>query len=325
MKAAQRAMARNKIEKGNVYESFCLNPRFSTTRCVTHAQPLIVNHPNAMFETQLLPKHSLGRLCEGGLRSQGYFKFGGHFDQDTEEIHTDPLVTIITVVFNDAAHLEETISSVLSQRYNNVEYIIIDGGSMDGTLDIIRKYEHAIDYFVSEPDEGISDAFNKGIKLSSGKWINFLNSGDNYVNRDVIAKIIEHANGQSIITAFSKYGENKTIPKRKWGNVDQLHLKSRISHQASFVNHYVFDDVGLFDTNYSIRMDYEFWLRALRKYDFHYLNDIIVNYSAGISKTEIRKFHYEEIRANVQHIRRSNYINLLVLIRYLIKKYLLRR
>jgi glycosyltransferase involved in cell wall biosynthesis len=89
-----------------------------------------------------------------------------------------PLISIVTVVFNDVKHIEDTIKSVVKQAYKNIEYIVIDGGSNDGTLDILRKYEDRIDYCVSESDEGIYDAMNKGIALANGKWINFMNAGD---------------------------------------------------------------------------------------------------------------------------------------------------
>ncbi|MDH5645697.1 MAG: glycosyltransferase, partial [Candidatus Heimdallarchaeota archaeon] len=91
-----------------------------------------------------------------------------------------PLVTIITAVLNGVDTLERTILSVISQSYTNIEYIIIDGGSTDGTIDIIRKYEHAIDCWVSESDTGIYDAWNKGVRLSNGEWIAFLGADDSY-------------------------------------------------------------------------------------------------------------------------------------------------
>ena len=89
-----------------------------------------------------------------------------------------PKISIITVCYNSEAHIEEAILSVINQSYDNKEYLVIDGGSKDGTLNIIEKYKDRIDYFVSEPDKGISDAFNKGIKAASGDIIGILNSDD---------------------------------------------------------------------------------------------------------------------------------------------------
>ena len=86
-------------------------------------------------------------------------------------------ISIISVCYNAIHGIEKTIQSVLSQSYDDIEYIIIDGGSTDGTVDIIRKYSDQITYFVSEPDGGIYDAMNKGVRAATGEWINFLNAG----------------------------------------------------------------------------------------------------------------------------------------------------
>ncbi len=100
-----------------------------------------------------------------------------------------PKVSIVTVVYNDAKGLEKTIKSVINQTYKNVEFIIIDGGSTDGTVEIIKKYEDYIDYWVSEEDKGIYDAMNKGIKAATGTWINFMNAGDVFVDCEVLSSI----------------------------------------------------------------------------------------------------------------------------------------
>ena len=125
---------------------FTLSPDYSTTRLVTREAPTIEEAPNTAFKTVLFLPEGEGRQNEGGLRTQGYFK---------HSLPDKPLITVITVVFNGEKYLEETILSVINQTYDNVEYIIIDGGSTDGTLDIISKYEYAIDYWVSEKDNGI--------------------------------------------------------------------------------------------------------------------------------------------------------------------------
>jgi len=117
---------------------------------------------------------------EGGLRLQGKQK------TSSEE---KPLITVVTVVFNGGEYLEETIRSVIEQDYENVEYVIIDGGSTDRTIDVIRKYEHAVDYWVSEPDKGVYDAMNKGIDLARGEWVNFMNAGDLFYS-DVVLRDI---------------------------------------------------------------------------------------------------------------------------------------
>ena len=108
---------------------------------------------------------------DGGLRKKNHFK------KSTED---KPLITIVTAVFNNEKFLEESILSLHNQTCNNYEHIIIDGGSSDGTLDIIKKYEHKIDYWCTQKDNGIYDAFNKGMQLAKGDYIGFLNSDDKY-------------------------------------------------------------------------------------------------------------------------------------------------
>ena len=150
---------------------FCLNPQYSTTRRITQERPKIENDPSSKVQTELfLPAHPQ-RQGEGGLRTKGYFK---------KSFNDNPLVSVITAVFNCHEYLEQTIQSVLNQTYDNVEYIVIDGGSTDGTIDIIRKYEQVIDYWVSEPDSGIAAAWNKGIVASTGDIIGLINSDDWY-------------------------------------------------------------------------------------------------------------------------------------------------
>ena len=156
-----------------------INPSYGTTRTVTRQQPVIEKQAEDKFETFLFLPEGAARQGEGGLRTQGYFK---------TSLEGKPLITVVTVVFNGEQFLEETILSVMNQTYENIEYIIIDGGSTDGTLNIIKKYENSIDYWVSEYDRGIYDAMNKGIALSQGDFIGFLNADDLY-NLEVIEEL----------------------------------------------------------------------------------------------------------------------------------------
>ena len=106
-------------------------------------------------------------------------------------------ISVVTVCYNAADTIERTMLSVLNQTYHDIEYIIIDGGSTDGTVDIIRKYADKIAYWVSEPDKGIYDAMNKGIKVATGEWINFMNAGDYYYSNEVLKNVF----------AISRYGD----------------------------------------------------------------------------------------------------------------------
>jgi putative colanic acid biosynthesis glycosyltransferase len=105
-----------------------------------------------------------------------------------------PIISIVTVAYNAVESIEDTIKSVLAQTYKNIEYIIIDGGSTDGTLDIIKKYESKISFFMSEQDNGIYDAMNKSVKVCTGDFVNFLNADDVICNEDSIENIIKYIN-----------------------------------------------------------------------------------------------------------------------------------
>lgn len=184
-----------------------LDPAHSTTRRLRKAAPEVVEaelkaaqKPEDQFETILFQPEGEGRKGEGGLRINRYFK------KNTED---KPLITVITVVFNDAAHLEKTILSVLSQSYDNVEYIIIDGGSTDGTLNIVQKYEHAIDYWVSENDQGIYDAMNKATKLSFGEAALFLNSGDCLLHSCVLEKIYQEYGFRDVLAGTAVWDKSR--------------------------------------------------------------------------------------------------------------------
>ena len=129
---------------------------------------------------------------KGGLKTKGLFT------KKSEEGR--PLVTIVTPVYNGETYLEETIQSITNQTYDNIEYIIIDGGSTDGTLDIIKKYEDKIAYWVSEPDKGMYDGINKGFKMATGEIFAWLNSDDKYY----------HSAVEMVVMVFNKY------PKIEW-------------------------------------------------------------------------------------------------------------
>jgi len=171
---------------------------------------------------------------EGGLQIKGFIK---------DSTYKKPLITIVTVVYNGQEHLEETILSVINQTYTNIEFIIIDGGSTDNTIDIIRKYEHAIDYWVSEKDEGIYDAMNKASELANGKWVNYMNCGDSFCNNEIIEKIqFNHYSKYVMIYGNAKIfsGDKKFIKLQKSFKMSKFNLTVFITgvvcHQAVFYN-----------------------------------------------------------------------------------------
>jgi glycosyltransferase involved in cell wall biosynthesis len=147
-----------------------------------------------------------------------------------------PRVSVVTVVFNGEMHLEATIRSVLDQDYPNLEYIVIDGGSTDGTLDIVRKYAERISCWRSEKDRGIYDAMNKGLLLATGAWINFMNAGDEFHSEDALARVFSvPTRGHTVIyggveiryPGFKRI-EHPGRPARLWQGM-------QFSHQSAFV------------------------------------------------------------------------------------------
>jgi len=285
---------------------------------------------NSIIKKGLFAGHNPKYIAEGGLRTKDFCKNPKRSSLSNCQSFTptqilpksisQPLVTVITITLNAEDHIERTIQSVIDQSYDSIEYIIIDGGSSDKTVEIIKKYENQIDYWLSEPDNGISQAFNKGIDISTGSWICFLNAGDAFITNNIIKEVSGFFQDNYVITGFAKFGQKK-IPKRLLKNSDKIHAKSMISHQASWVNREVFQNVGYFDEDFKVRMDYDFWLRALQEYNFMFIDSILVDYDIkGISGKELISFYYEECRANRKNIKNSFYINGISILKYVLKK-----
>lgn len=209
----------------------------------------------------------------------------------------DVKISIITVVYNAAGTIERTIKSVIDQSYKNIEYIIIDGGSTDGTLDIIARYHSKLAYFVSEPDKGIYDAMNKGIKKASGDTIGLLNADDWYEPGalEVIAR--EYKNTSAHIIAgktflISKEGEKILCEHRPLSKMWEGLMSF---HQAIFISKEAYSMYGLYDTQYKIVADHDLILRM-----YHggckvvMIDDVLVNFSStGISSTAYVARHEE--------------------------------
>jgi glycosyltransferase involved in cell wall biosynthesis len=289
----------------------CLDENHSTTRLLTQEQPEIVKNPKDKFESVLFLPVGENRKGEGGLRAKGYFK---------QSYDDKPLISIITVVFNGEKYLEETILSIINQTYDNVEYIIIDGGSIDGTLDIIKKYEDKIDYWVSERDKGIYDAMNKGIDLAHGDWINFMNAADRFINLSVIKElkcddfVMSHNLG--IITGFVKIVDlhgNWLGYRHPYQNLENCcFVKDNcIAHQATFTSRNTLKTVGHFSTEYKIQGDYDYWLKA-KKLNIKILQlkkDVALFSNDGLSSN--RSFLYLSMKEKYRSLYRNNYIGLL--------------
>lgn len=224
-------------------------------------------------------------LLTGGLRAQGFLNKKNRPDK--------PLISIITVVFNGNTHLAQTIRSVLDQTYDNIEYIIIDGGSTDGTLDTIRQYDDKITYWISEPDRGIYDAMNKGIAVSTGEFINLLNS-DDFLEPEAAESVIKiySSHRQPCIIYGNAYAVDDTYAvKAKMYSGTRFWLGMTINHQAMFVHRKIYSICGLYDSEkYKYAADYDFLLRCFRnRVPFFGTGRYIVNYrNAGLSSTSTR-------------------------------------
>lgn len=181
-----------------------------------------------------------------------------------------PLISIVTVVFNGAKTIEESIQSVLNQSYKNVEYIIVDGGSTDGTLDIIKKYEESIAYWVSEEDGGIYDAMNKGIQASKGDTIGIVNA-DDVLYLDTLERVqslmlskdldytygtVHYMNENGVV-----FGEMSPMPTKDIER--QKYYDMPFPHPSMFVKREVYEKTGLYKLEFRLSADYDFVLRVL--------------------------------------------------------------
>lgn len=194
-------------------------------------------------------------------------------------------LSIITVNYNDSKGLEHTINSVISQSFHDYEFIIIDGGSTDDSVDVIRKYGQYIDYWVSEPDGGIYPGMNKGLRQAKGEYVNFMNGGDCYHSADVLEKIFALDTDADIITGTHSENGLRNVGK---GGVTMLDLyKWAIDHQASFIRREVAQRHP-YDEKYRIVSDWKFFIEALvlDNCTFYYTDTIVVDVDMeGISNT----------------------------------------
>ena len=177
-------------------------------------------------------------------------------------------ITIITVTFNAGNALERTIQSVISQDYPDIEYIIIDGGSRDSTLNVIEKYKKSISYWISEPDEGIYDAMNKGINMASGAWVNFMNSGDCFINNHIVSYFASLMDDSlkciygNVIRCYNNHKERLYPIKKKSPDAADFILTG-IDHQGAFIHKSLFQKYGLYDTRYRLAADSVFFMKTI--------------------------------------------------------------
>lgn len=214
-------------------------------------------------------------------------------------MHEYPKISVIMPVFNNVDFVEKSILSVISQNYPNLEFIVIDGGSTDGTLEVINKYRDSINYFVSEKDYGMWHACNKGMLAATGEYIGFLPSDDLYLE-NALLKIGEKLINEPDIDVI--YGEAEVWDSKgdyinirgavPYNKDRLLHIHCYISFQASFFKRNIITDIGLYDTNLRWCADWDYWKRIAIKsrYKFQFIDERIgvwryhsnsISYSGG--------------------------------------------
>ena len=194
-----------------------------------------------------------------------------------------PPISVITVVRNAVSHIGECIESVLAQKIERLEYIIIDGVSTDGTIDVIRSYGDCITHFVSEPDNGLYDAMNKGLSIASGKFIHFLNADDRYAEADSLRKLLPKLNTDFICHAQMIYVDevgNKRLLGKPYNRLQELKA-SHMPQPVMFVPRSMYKTVGIFDINYQIAADYEMVLRLTQYFETCYIPQPVTIMKAG--------------------------------------------
>ncbi|MBG6187865.1 glycosyltransferase family 2 protein [Flavobacterium sp. CAN_S2] len=201
-------------------------------------------------------------------------------------------ISIITVVYNNEKTITQAMQSVLSQTYNDIEYVIIDGSSKDNTVNLINNYKENLGYFISEKDSGLYDAMNKGIRACTGDVIGILNSDDLYQDSTVIASVMEQFIADpelDILYADLVYVKRDDTNKvvRRWRTksyYDSFFENANVPpHPALFVKNKVYEKVGMFDLQYKLAADYELMLRMFKKHQFKskYFNKLVIKMRLG--------------------------------------------
>ncbi|MBM3095507.1 glycosyltransferase [Ensifer sp. T173] len=209
-----------------------------------------------------------------------------------------PLVTVITVCKNSSKTITQTISSVIDQDYNNIEYIIVDGVSTDGTIEIIKDFEGALDYYISEPDTGIYDAMNKGLRLARGEYIIIVNSDDWY-ERNAVSSLVSaiRYTDCDFVGALARYfnedGQSFVLPTMSYNKSTLLRMPVR--HESLLIPSRIYDEVGPYCDVYKIIADYEFCVRLYRSGMRYYeVPHPLLNFrTSGVSNTDIKNLHSE--------------------------------
>ena len=220
-------------------------------------------------------------------------------ERDGSRMDKKPRISIITITFNSAKFVERAIKSVLNQRYTNLEYIIVDGGSTDGTVDIIKRYDDRITKWVSEPDKGISNAFNKGINMATGEIIGIINSDDGLLP-GALANIAKAYN-PSVDVYRGKVLLWKEDSDTKVVEIPTMHFSfgglNNVSHQSTFIAKRAYEKYGMYDESCKYVMDYDLLVRFQNEgAKFKYIDKVLAFYTlGGVTFTKVTKARLDEI------------------------------
>jgi glycosyltransferase involved in cell wall biosynthesis len=220
-----------------------------------------------------------------------------------------PLVSIVTVVYNGENFIEKTIQSVLNQTYKNIEYIIIDGGSIDGTVKVIETYKSVVDYWVSEKDSGIYDAMNKGMKVANGDFIIFMNGGDIFYRDDTLKAFVKHIGDEEKVY----FGRAKIVKEDiEWLYPNEHYTTSKSierwlnsnlpNHQAMFFPKKFYKH-NVYNLVYKIASDADYKYRAKKACGFTFIEDIVCEFELGGVSSAFGSFrHTRQLVKDVWHI-----------------------
>ena len=232
----------------------------------------------------------------------------------------NPTITVITICYNAVSSLEDTILSVTGQSYPHLEYIIIDGASNDGTIDIIKKHEDAISHWISEPDKGIFDAMNKGLQYANGDWIIFMNAGDCFFDHNTLTRVCHELTDNMVMI----YGDTQYI--RSTGThvetafePDYIRKNMPTSHQSFLIRTEMAKEIG-FNTRYRYAADYNMVYHIFSKYGEKGTKHIPIPISCYEAITGLSMQHENEVYKETLMIRRFSFHVLYGYFRYYIKK-----
>ena len=211
-----------------------------------------------------------------------------------------PTLSIITICYNIKDEIARTCESIVNQTWQDFEWIVVDGGSTDGTVEVLKKYQNRMSVFISEPDKGVYNAMNKGIKLAQGKWLNFMNGGDCFAANDVLEKVFKDKKYDAdILYGYANViGVNdSTCLKEHPDNISKIFLKKNtICHQASFIRKTIFKDFGLYDETLKISSDWEKFVRAfVAKRKFQKVYTVVCDFYLGGLSMNQKKINEEKL------------------------------